>query len=150
MARHPERRPAELVDAFADASTRNRAIVELVGAINASDLRRVRVSPAAKTALIRGLDHPNAKVRWWCLQLMDHLADESYLEPILAKLSDPVAKVRRHAIHALGCGVCKPNRQTLAVDIESALRAVLARDPDDKVRHEARLALEQLGHAERG
>src|SRR5262245_3532398 len=142
-------RCSELIEAFADPSRRNHAIIELVGAINANDLRRVQVHPAAKAALIDGLDHPNAKVRWWCLQLMDHLADESYLEPILAKLSDPVAKVRRHAIHALGCGVCTPDRKTLAGDIESALRTVLARDPDNKVRQEARLALEQLGHAER-
>ena len=114
---------SELIEAFANASTRNQAIVELVGAINANDLRRVHVSPAAKAALIAGLDHSNAKVRWWCLQLMDHLADESYIEPILSKLSDPVAKVRRHAIHALSCGACKPNRQPLDGQIESALHA---------------------------
>jgi HEAT repeat protein len=137
-------RCSDLVDAFADVARRNAAIVELVGAINSNDLRRVQVSPEARAALIAGLDHPNAKVRWWCLQLMDHLADESYLEPILAKLSDPVGKVRRHAIHALSCGACKPNRQKLGVDIEAALRAVVANDPDEKVRGEARTALEAL------
>lgn len=68
---------ANLVDAFADPKRRNQAILDLVGAINANDLRRVRVGPEARGALISGLDHPNAKVRWWCLQLMDHLADES-------------------------------------------------------------------------
>ena len=136
----------ELVERFADKSRRNRAIVELVGAINANDLRRVRVDPAAKAALIGGLDHPNAKVRWWCLQLMDHLADESYLAPMLAKLSDPVAKVRGHVVHALSCGVCKPGRHTLAIDIESALRAVLDADPNEKVREEARQGLIRLGH----
>lgn len=138
---------AKLIDAFADPRRRIPAIVELVGAINANDLRRVRVRPEAKAALIGGLDHPNAKVRWWCLQLMDHLADESYLEPILSKLDDPVAKVRRHAIHALSCGACKPNRQVLAVPIESALRGALSTDPDPRVREEARQALERLGHA---
>ena len=138
-------RVSELVDAFADSDRRIAAIIELVGAINANDLRRVRVSPDAKAALIAGLEHPNAKVRWWCLQLMDHLADESYLEPILSKLSDPVAKVRRHAIHALSCGVCKPNRQALAVEFEAALRGVLAGDSDEKVREEARQALAALG-----
>lgn len=137
---------AKLVDAFADSKRRNQAILDLVGAINANDLRRVRVSPEAKAALISGLDHPNAKVRWWCLQLMDHLADESYLEPVLSKLNDPVAKVRRHAIHALSCGACKPNRQVLAVQIESALRAALSTDPDQRVQEEARQALERLGH----
>src|SRR5262245_6095537 len=140
-------RLGELIDALADPKRRNQAIVDLVGAINANDLRRVRVRPESRSALISGLDHPNAKVRWWCLQLMDHLADESYLEPILSKLSDPVAKVRRHAIHALSCGACKPNRQRLAVRIESALRTALETDPDQRVREEARLALRELGHS---
>ncbi len=138
-------RTSDLVDAFAYTDQRIAAIIELVGAINSTDLRRVRVSPEAKAALIDGLEHPNAKVRWWCLQLMDHLADESYLEPILSKLSDPVAKVRRHAIHALSCGACKPNRQVLALEIEAALRDVLASDADEKVRAEARQALAALG-----
>jgi len=138
---------AKLIDAFADPKRRNQAILDLVGAFNANDLRRVQVKPEAKAALISGLDHPNAKVRWWCLQLMDHLADDSYLEPILSKFSDPEAKVRRHAIHALSCGDCKPNRQVLAVKIESALLAALKTDPDQRVREEARQALEQLGHS---
>jgi HEAT repeat protein len=137
---------ANLVDALADSRRRNQAILDLVGAINANDLRRVRVKPEARAALISGLDHPNAKVRWWCLQLMDHLADESYLEPILTKLSDPVAKVRRHAIHALSCGVCKPNRQPLAIRIEAALLRALELDSDLRVREEAREGLKRLGH----
>lgn len=132
---------ARLVDQLAFAPGRNRAILELVGAINASDLRRVQVDPSAKAALIAGLDHRNAKVRWWCLQLMDHLADESYLEPILSKLGDPVAKVRRHAIHALTCGACKPGRSTLAFDLGETLREVIANDADEKVREEAREGL---------
>jgi HEAT repeat protein len=140
MTRH-----SELVEAFADAKRRVPAIIELVGAINSRDLRRVQVSPHAKAALIAGLEHSNAKVRWWCLQLMDHLADESYLEPMLAKLADPVAKVRRHAVHALSCAVCKPNRQALAIDIEGALRRTVEADPDIKVREEAREGLERLG-----
>ena len=102
--------------------------------------------PEGVAALIAGLDHPNAKVRWWCLQLMDHLSDESYLEPILSKLSDPVAKVRRHAVHALSCAVCKPSRQALAVDIEATLRGVLATDSDEKVCAEARKGLVARGH----
>ena len=137
---------ANVVDSFADPKRRNQAILDLVGAINANDLRCVRVRPEARAALISGLDHPNAKVRWWCLQLMDHLANESYLEPILTKLSDPVAKVRRHAIHALSCGVCKPNRQPLAVRIEAALLQGLETDPDHRVREEAREGLQRLGH----
>ena len=136
-------RCAELIDAFADASKRNQAIVALVGAINARDLRTARVSPEARAALISGLEHPNAKVRWWCLQLMDHLADESYVTPMLTKLSDPVAKVRRHAIHALSCAACKPDRRRIQVQLDAALRWVLETDPDEKVREEARRALNE-------
>lgn len=135
---------ARLVDRLAIAEGRNQAIIGLVGGINATDLRRVQVGPEAKAALIAGLEHPNAKVRWWCLQLMDHLADESYLEPILSKLIDPVAKVRRHAIHALTCGACKPGRSMLDLDIEENLRAVLENDSDEKVREEAREGLLRL------
>ena len=134
-------RCAELVAAFADARRRNGAIVALVGAINARDLRTTTVSPEAKAALITGLEHPNAKVRWWCLQLVDHLADESYVAPILSKLSDPVAKVRRHAIHALSCAACKRDRRHLEAQIEEALQRVVETDPDEKVRAEARAAL---------
>lgn len=136
-------RCAELVEAFADGARRNAAIVELVGAINARDLRRVALRPEARTALIAGLDHPNAKVRWWCLQLLDHLADASLLAPIAAKLADPVAKVRRHAAHAIGCAVCKPDREPLAAD--DALAA--ATDPDATVRAEASEALARLAGA---
>lgn len=121
---------------------RSEAIVALVGVINARALRAARVPPEAKAALVAGLEHPNAKVRWWCLQLMDHLADESYLEPVLSRLSDPVAKVRRHAIHASSCGACKPNRQPLKIEIGAALRTVLETDPDERVQEEARMALE--------
>ena len=135
---------ARLVDQLAFAANRNQAILELVGAINASDLRKVEVDPSAKAALIAGLEHPNAKVRWWCLQLMDHLADESYLAPVLSKLGDPVAKVRRHAIHALTCAMCKPSRSTLAIDINETLREVNENDTDEKVREEARQGLLRL------
>ena len=133
----------ELVAAFADATRRNDAIVALVGAINARHLRTARVSAEAKAALIAGLEHTNAKVRWWCLQLMDHLADESYVQPILSKLADPVAKVRRHAIHALSCAACKPDRRRMEIQVGEALRRVLETDPDQRVRAEARQALER-------
>jgi hypothetical protein len=64
----------------------------------------------------------------------------------LSKLSDPVAKVRRHAVHALSCGVCMPNRRTLKIEIESVLRMLLDTDPDEKVREEVRHGLARLCH----
>ena len=132
---YTELSPDQLVDLFADKTRRNAAIVALPGGITATELRRVQVSEAAKAALIAGLKHPNSKVRWWCIQLMDHVADESYLHPLLeAAYTDPTPKNRRHAIHALTCEICKPNRGALEIDIRSELAAIAQVDSDPSVR----------------
>jgi HEAT repeat protein len=134
--------PSQLVGLFADKTQRNQAIVALIGGLTAGELRRVNVSAEAKAALIAGLKHPNSKVRWWCVQLMDHIADESYLEPLLeVAYTDPTPKNRRHAIHALACPVCKPNRQRLRVDIRAELQAIARNDSDASVR---KIATEEL------
>ncbi len=134
--------PSQLVDLLADKTQRNAVIVALVGGITATELRRVKVSAEARQALIDGLKHPNSKVRWWCIQLMDHVADETYLEPLLeAAQTDPTPKNRRHAIHAMTCEICKPNRQTLDVDIRSELTLIAEADSDPSVKA---LALEEL------
>ena len=65
----------ELIELLANKHRRNEAILALVGAINGSDLRKVELTAEARAALIAGLRHENALVRWWCLQLIDHLAD---------------------------------------------------------------------------
>ncbi len=137
----------ELVDQLADKENRNETIIALVGAINARDLAQVTLEPEAKAALIQGLQHGNAKVRWWCLQLMDHLADESFIPAILPLLDDPVGKVRRHAVHALTCDVCKPDRCGLALStsVRTRIAEVARVDVDERVREEARVGLAQWG-----
>jgi HEAT repeat protein len=137
--------PDQLVDWLGDKTRRNDTIRALVGGLTATELRRVRVSPEAKAALIRGLKHRNSKIRWWCIQLMDHIADESYLQPLLdAAYTDPTPKNRRHAIHALACEKCKPDGCRLRVDIRDDLRRILSTDPDVSVRETARLELAEL------
>ncbi len=127
--------PQQLVNLLADKSQRYETIVALVGGITSTELRHVTVSDAARQALIDGLQHPNSKVRWWCIQLMDHLADESYLEPLLhAAKTDPLPKNRRHAIHALTCEVCKPDGCALKTDVRSILADRVRNDPDWSVR----------------
>jgi HEAT repeat protein len=134
--------PDKLVDLFADKTQRNAAIVALIGGITATELRKAVVTEAAKAALIAGPKHGNSKVRCWCIQLMDHVADESYLRPLLeAARSDPTPKNRRHAIHALTCEICKPDQCGLDIDIRAALADIAASDHDESVR---RLALEEL------
>ena len=97
----------QLVNLFAFKDRRNKAITALVGGLTATELRRVRLTDEALQALAKGLEHPNPKVRWWCLQLMDHLADDRCIEPMSRALHDPVPRVRKHALHALTCEVCK-------------------------------------------
>lgn len=139
---YSELTPDQLVELFADKTQRNEAIRALVGGLTATELRRVKVSKAAKAALIAGLKHPNSKVRWWCIQLMDHVADESYLEPLLEVAhGDPTPKNRRHAIHALTCEICKPNRGALDIDIQAELTEIAQADSDASVRQ---MALEEL------
>lgn len=139
--------PDQLVDLFADKTRRNGAIVALIGGITATELRNATVTPEARQALIKGLNHYNSKVRWWCIQLMDHVADESYLEPLLnAAKNDPTPKNRRHAIHALTCEICKPDRAPLDVDIRNELATIAEYDVDTSVRIMAQHELEELMH----
>jgi HEAT repeat protein len=106
--------PDELVGLFAYISHRLHAIRALVGGLSATELRRVALTDAARDALVRGLAHPNPKVRWWCLQLMDHVGDEQCIGHIVRALDDPVPRVRKMAKHALECERCK--QSPLVVD----------------------------------
>jgi HEAT repeats len=127
--------PQQLVDLLGDKRQHQAAVIALLGGITATELRRVKVTDAAKHALIAGLKHPNSKVRWWCIQYMDHVADESYLQPLLeAARTDPTPKNRRHAIHALTCDICKPERCSLDIDIRAELANIAETDSDESVR----------------
>ncbi|MEQ8674779.1 MAG: HEAT repeat domain-containing protein [Aggregatilineales bacterium] len=141
---------SQLVDLFADKTRRNRAIVALIGGITATELRNLTVTPEARQALINGLSHHNSKVRWWCIQLMDHIADDSYVHPLLnAAKSDPTPKNRRHAIHALTCEICKPDRTALKIDtnIRAELETIAAHDENESVRIMAQHELKEHNYA---
>ena len=76
---------------------------------------------------------------------MDHIADESYLAPLLdAAYTDPTPKNRRHAIHALACEKCKPDHCRLNIDIRADLRLIAETDPDSSVRETALQELAEL------
>ena len=89
-------------------------------------------------ALREGLEDPNPQVRWWCIQVLDHVPDERAVPAIAATLDDPVPRVRRNAVHALGCTACKP---TWCGQLPTAIRQHLVdmadNDPNAKVRAEA-------------
>lgn len=94
-----------------------------------------RAGRAALEAVIAGLAHPHPKVRQWCAALLDHHADARCLPGLVRLLDDPVAGVRRHALHSLGCQPCKP--APLAVDVVPLLLRRAAEDPSVRVRRAA-------------
>jgi HEAT repeat protein len=88
------------------------------------------------------LADPNPRLRWWCVQTLDHLVDPRAVVAIAALLDDPVARVRRNAAHALGCIACKPTWDGVLSRATTAKLAQLASsDTSAKVRAEAAYAL---------
>jgi HEAT repeat protein len=89
----------------------------------------------ALDALVAGLAHRSPRVRQWCAALLDHHADERCVPGLLRLLEDPVAAVRRHALHSIGCQPCKPS--PLAIDAVPLLLDLATRDPSVRVRRAA-------------
>jgi hypothetical protein len=99
--------PDELVNKLWDKRIRNRVIHALVGGLTSTEMKSVRVSDDVRQAIVRGLTHWSPKVRWWSLQLIDHVTDTGSLEHVVPLLDDPVQRVRKQARHTLICEACK-------------------------------------------
>ena len=102
------------------------------------DALRGVVDPAT---LVVGLRHPNPRVRFDCLGLLDHLADDSCLVPMIEATTDPIPRVRRMAVHALGCRRCKP--EMLCDDLMDVFEPIALGDPAWRVRGEAVISIFQ-------
>jgi HEAT repeat protein len=85
------------------------------------------------------VEDPDPTVRWRAVDLLDHYADDRHSEAVVAATRDPVARVRQHAVHALGCTVCK--RTLTGVDAVPALVACVLDEDNAKVRRHATWAL---------
>jgi HEAT repeat protein len=129
---------AQLVQALADKTTRLAAMRDLVGGVTATELKSVSVSDTVLQALSAGVSDSDPRVRWWSIQLLDHVADPRAVEAIVPALHDPVPRVRRNAVHALACASCKPAWDgRLPPDAQMTLATLAASDPNAKVRREA-------------
>ena len=134
--------PGEAVQLFRLRERRVDAMRLLVGAVNATDLRRLSVPDEVRDALIAGTADPYPPVRFGCLQLLDHLPDPAVLPAICRALDDPVPRVRRLAAHALGCGMCKPTWDgAIPAEAVAKLWTMAVADDNAKVQSEARGAL---------
>jgi HEAT repeats len=93
------------------------------------------------TSILAALRHPNPRVRYECLGLLDHLADDDCVPAMIAATSDPVPRVRRMAVHALGCQGCKSS--DLCADLNSVFLPIAEHDRVWRVRQEAVLSVAQ-------
>jgi len=97
---------------------------------------------AAIDALLEGMKHPDRKVRATSALLLDHVADDRCIEPLLHALRhDPHEAVRRCAMHSLVCDGCK--ECPLQVDVVGALLESLQNDRSLAVKRRAVFYLSQ-------
>ena len=132
----------ELVQLFGVRGRELEALRALTGGVTATHLRTAQLGDDAFAAMVSGVSDRNARVRWWCIQVLDHIPDVRAIEAIASALDDPVARVRRNAAHALGCVACKPDwNGAVSVASFERLTQVAANDPNEKVRREAAATL---------
>jgi HEAT repeat protein len=114
----------------------------LTGGVTATYLRSAQLTEAAFAAVVEGLTDSSPRVRWWCVQVLDHVPDPRAVEAVAKLLDDPVPRVRRNAAHALGCVACKADwTGDLPDEIVNKLTSLAVNDPNTKVRTEAGYAL---------
>jgi hypothetical protein len=94
-----------------------------------------RAGQAAVGAARDGLSHPNWRVRQFSAMFLDEHWDESALQRLILSLHDPKLKVRKAAVHSLGCDRCKSGENPIDVlpHVEERIRA----DKSIKVRRTA-------------
>jgi HEAT repeat protein len=135
----------EIVQWFSQRDRQVDALRALTGGVTATHLRTTRLTDTAFDAVVEGVGDPNPRVRWWCLQVLDHVPDPRAIGHIAGALADPVPRVRRNAVHALGCVACKPDWDgTLPIGVIGLLMEMSTTDVNDKARREASSALAAL------
>src|SRR6266498_5846141 len=131
-------REQELIRLFGSRATELEALRSLMGGTSMTHLRAARITESVFQALLQGLRDPNPRIRWWCVQLLDHSSDPRGVTAVASMLDDPVPRVRQNAAHALGCLACKPARSgQLPATALNKLNELAMADLQAKVRRHA-------------
>lgn len=134
-----------LVEALGDKRRRVEVMRALVGGVTATELRAVQLSDEVFEGLARGTRHASPVVRWWSVQLLDHCPEDRATAVVAALFDDPVPRVRRNAVHALGCRACKPSAVPApGPALLARLQQIADGDPNAKVRAEAARSVARL------
>ena len=89
------------------------------------------------------LSDPDPYIRARCLAVLDHLANDTSTQVFAIALRDPVADVRRHAVHGLTCERCCAGDLCIA-DVVSAVVGAFAAERDAEIRHQLVVVLGQF------
>jgi HEAT repeats len=92
---------------------------------------------AVTTLIAKGLDHPNAKVRYECAHLLDTFGDDGCVQTLTRLLEDPVPRVRAIALHSLVCDACKLTPLQRGPDLLALTIDWASNDPHRRVKQEA-------------
>ncbi len=104
--------------------------------------RRARLGKQIPLAAVQvaALSHPDLAVRRFCLFLLDHYASDASSDTFRRALRDPVASVRKAALHGLACEACR-YEDICVPDVVTDLVEILTADPNAEVRHKSVAAL---------
>ena len=103
----------------------------------------------AVTSLIaKGLDHPNAKVRYECAHLLDSFGDDRCVVMLTRLLEDPVPRVRAIALHSQVCDACKLTPLQARPDLLALTSDWARNDPHRRVKQGATRVLAESNQPE--
>lgn len=91
--------PDDWVELLGLPPQRVEAMRALAGGVTATELRRARPSDEAFVALLAGTRHENPQVRWWSVQLLDHLPDPRAIAALAERLDPPERRSRARMRH---------------------------------------------------
>lgn len=100
------------------------------------------------TLIAKGLEHPNAKVRYECAHLLDSFGDDRCVLALTPLLEDPAPRVRAVALHSLVCDACKLTPLRTRPDLLALAIEWATNDPHRRVRQEATRVLAESNQPE--
>jgi HEAT repeats len=103
---------------------------------------------AVTSLILKGLDHPNPKVRYECAHLLDSFGDDRCVATLAKLLQDPVPRVRAIALHSLVCDACKVTPLQDRPDLLALTIDWATNDPHRRVKQEATRVLAESNQPE--